>query len=240
MSFDSRQVVVSCEHASNRLPDGMEAPQALLDLHIAWDPGAVIVARHLAALFDVPLHAGKYSRLVADLNRTLGNSRLIRTASDGHKIPFNRRLDEAEVQRRIEEYYLPYRKGVADNVAEIVDRRGRCVHLCIHTFTPKLRDKVRGNDVGLLYDPYRQPEAALVHELREVMVARSGLVVWLNRPYSGLADGILPRMRESHSQEHFIGIELEVNQKFTGQPGELRSIAEAFGGCLSDLEGWDS
>ncbi len=238
MSFDRRQVLVSCEHASNRLPAGMRAPAELLALHIAWDPGALKVAERLAHAFDAPLHAGEYSRLVVDLNRTVGNSVLVRRASDGHRIPFNRGLTETDVQQRIESYYLPYRSAVSTGVERIIDELGRCVHLCIHTYTPQLGGKVRRNDIGLLYDPYRQPEAALVRELRGALVARTGLVVWLNRPYQGTADGILPRIREMHDDASYVAIELEVNQKFAGRPARLATIATAFGDCLCDLTGW--
>jgi len=238
MSFAARQVLVSCEHASNRLPPGMEAPAQMLELHIAWDPGALPIARRLAGMFDAPLHAAEYSRLVVDLNRTIGNSVLVRRRSDGHRIPFNRGLSAADVEQRVEKYYRPYRDGVSDGVARIIEQEGRCVHLCIHTYTPALAGKVRGNDIGLLYDPYRRPEAPLVHELRDALAARTGLVVWLNRPYSGTADGILPRIREVHDPDAYVAIELEVNQRFAGDARRLRQIATAFGECLRDLEGW--
>ena len=239
MSFDSRQVLVSCEHASNRLPAGMTAPEELLALHIAWDPGALSIAEWLAATFGAPLHAAEYSRLVVDLNRTVGNSVLVRRRSDGHSIPFNRGLTEQEIERRIEEYYLPYRNAVADGMTSVIEAHGRCVHLCIHTYTPQLDDKLRGNDIGLLYDPYRRPEAELVHELRDALVERTGLVVWLNRPYSGTADGILPWIREHHDGERYVAIELELNQKFTERPAELRDLADAFGEGVRDLRSWD-
>lgn len=238
MSLDSRQLLVSCEHASKRLPAGMKASAGMLDLHIAWDPGALQIAERLADMFDAPLHAGQYSRLVVDLNRTVGNSALVRRRSDGHRIPFNRGLTADEIQRRVEQYYLPYRNAVCEGVARAIEQHGRCVHLCIHTYTPQLGNNVRGNDIGLLHDPHRQPEAPLVRELRAALSERTGLVVWLNRPYSGTADGILPRIREMHDGASYIAIELEVNQKFAERPQQLTSIATAFGECLHDLEGW--
>jgi len=238
MSLPPEQVLVSCEHASNRLPAGMDAPAEMLQLHIAWDPGALDMAEALARHFGAPLHAGEYSRLVVDLNRSVGNSALVRRRSDGYVIPFNRGLTEADVQRRVEKYHQPYRAAVDDGVAQIIERHGRCVHLCIHTYTPKLGDKLRGNDIGLLYDPYRQPEAPLVHELRDALRQRTGLVVWLNRPYSGTADGILPPIRKVHDERSYVGIELEVSQRFADQPERLASIAEAFGDSVSSLEGW--
>jgi len=238
MSLLPEQVLVSCEHASNRLPAGMEAPADMLQLHIAWDPGALDIAEALAHRFSAPLHTGEYSRLVVDLNRSEGNSALVKRRSDGHLIPFNRGLTEADVRRRVEQYYRPYRSAVSGGVAQIIERHGRCVHLCIHTYTPQLGDKLRGNDIGLLYDPYRRPEAPLVHELRDALRRRLGMVVWLNRPYSGTADGILPPIRRVHGEDSYVAIELEVNQKYAGRPQQLASIAEVFGESLGELEGW--
>lgn len=235
MRFDDDHVLVSCEHASNRLPEELEAPDELLERHVAWDPGALVLAERLAAEFDAPLHQGEYSRLVVDLNRTVGNSRLIRRVSDGHRIPFNRGLTAEEVERRIDLYYRPYREAVAEDVAEIIDSEGRCVHLCIHTFTPVLDGNVRRNDIGLLYDPDRRPEAEIVHRLREDLTERTGLTVWLNRPYQGTADGILPRIRERHPEDRYVAIELEVNQKFADDPGRLADIADAFADGLRDV-----
>ena len=77
-----------------------------------------------------------------------------------------------------------------------------------------------------------------MRELRGALVARTGLVVWLNRPYQGTADGILPRIRETHDDASYVAIELEVNQKFAGRPTRLATIAAAFGDCLCDLTGW--
>ena len=77
-----------------------------------------------------------------------------------------------------------------------------------------------------------------MHELRDALVERTGLVVWLNRPYSGTADGILPRIRERHRGERYVAIELEVNQKFAERSTELRDIADAFSECVRDLRGW--
>ena len=167
----------------------------------------------------------------------MGNSVLVRRHSDGHRIPFNRGLTDEDIERRVESYYRPYRDALSAGVTRVIENHGRCVHLYIHTFTPKLGDKVRGNDIGLLYDPRRRPEAPMVHQLRDALAERTDLVVWLNRPYSGTADGILPRIREVHDDARYVAIELEVNQKFAGRPQELAAIATAFGECLGNLEG---
>ena len=233
MGVRAGEIVVTCEHASNRLPAGHELHPELLESHIAYDPGAAPIARRLARRFAAPLYLGRYSRLIVDLNRSIGNRNLIRRVSDGHRIPFNYGLDPAARDARTETYYHPYRNAVTEAVREIIRTRHRCIHLCVHTFTPVLAGTVRGNDIGILFDPRRQPEAAAVRELRLALARGSGLTVWLNRPYSGTADGILPSIRRHHDDDRFIGIELEINQKFTADRRRLRQIADL---CAAALE----
>ncbi|MEE8556938.1 MAG: N-formylglutamate amidohydrolase [Myxococcota bacterium] len=237
MGFDPRQVVVSCEHASNRVPPEMDAPPDLMALHIAWDVGALQVATRLARSLQAPLHKGEYSRLLVDLNRGEESSRLIRRVSDGHPIPFNRGLTPDEADRRIRLFHRPYRRAIEADVKRIVERRGRCVHLAIHSFTPALQGKVRGNDLGLLYDPHRHPEVDLVREMRDLLAERTGMVVWLNRPYSGTADGIQPPLRARYAPERFVGIELEMNQRHASDERALEKIADSFGASL-ELLAW--
>ena len=221
------QVLVTCEHASNRLPAGFELPAQLLKLHIAWDPGALPVARHIARRFGAQLLQGEYSRLVADLNRTAGNRVLMRQVSDGHPIPFNRGLSAGERAARIERYYRPYRDAVIAAADDLIAARGRCVHICVHTFTPALAGRQRGNDIGLLHDPDWGIERAVCVDLREHLDRDTDYVTWFNRPYSGTADGILPAMRRRYPPRQFVGIELEINQKYAGSPAALRAVAAA-------------
>jgi predicted N-formylglutamate amidohydrolase len=222
----SRQVLVSCEHASNRLPRGFDLDPALLELHIAWDPGALPIAERLSRRLGAPLWRGKYSRLVADLNRTVGNRMLMRKVSDGHRIPFNYGVTDHEREDRIDRYYRPYREGVAEAVEGIIRREGRCVHIAVHTFTPVLAGRGRRNDIGLLHDPSWGIERDVCADLREHIRATTDYVVWFNRPYSGTADGILPALRRAHSPGTYVGIELEINQKYAGDHVELRRIAD--------------
>lgn len=232
MGTRARQVIVSCEHASNRLPEGLELDPELLQQHIAYDPGAREIARRLARRFDAPLFEGEVSRLVVDLNRTLGNRMLMRKVSDGHRIPFNYGLDEAAREARIERYYRPYRDAVERAAADVIEREGRCLHLCIHTFTPALAGVERGNDVGLLHDPDWGVEREMCAWVRDWFDRHTDLVVWFNRPYSGTADGILPAMRRRFSPETFVGLELEVNQKHAGDPNGLQRIADVLADAL--------
>lgn len=236
MRFPDEQVLVSCEHATNRLPEGFDLDPEVQRLHVAWDPGARTIARRLAAEFDAPLHEGRYSRLVADLNRSRDNRMIIRRVSDGHEIPFNYGLDAAAREERIDAYWRPYRQAVATGVERIIAEHGRCVHLCIHTFTPVLADTERANDIGLLHDPEWGLERQVCRELRRGLEVRGDWVVWFNRPYSGTADGILPAQRRRQRPGTFVGIELEVNQRHASDDAELRRIADAFAESLREVD----
>ncbi|HJO05164.1 MAG TPA: N-formylglutamate amidohydrolase [Acidobacteriota bacterium] len=228
------QVLVTCEHASNRLPADLTLDRRLLDLHIAWDPGALVIAERMARRWRVPVLSGEFSRLVVDLNRSIGNRMLIRRVSDGHRIPFNYGLSAVDQQARIDRYYRPYRDAVAAAAEQIVARHGRCVHVCVHTFTAALAGNERANDIGLLHDPQWGVERAVCAEIKACLERRADLVAWYNRPYSGTADGILPAMRQAHSPERLVGIELEVNQRHAGDRTRLHRIADVVVDALED------
>ncbi len=57
--FGAGQLLVTCEHASNRVPagyGGLGLGKQALARHIAWDLGAASVARAIAAGIGCPLH----------------------------------------------------------------------------------------------------------------------------------------------------------------------------------------
>ena len=86
------QVVVSVEHASPRVPaglDGLGLSARFLASHHGWDPGAAEVGRDLARGIGAPLHLGRWSRLVADLNRSARHPRVIAQTSGYRRIPGN-------------------------------------------------------------------------------------------------------------------------------------------------------
>jgi predicted N-formylglutamate amidohydrolase len=50
--------------------------QALLDSHRGWDPGALPLGRQMASAFGAPLFASTTTRLLIDLNRSIGHRHL--------------------------------------------------------------------------------------------------------------------------------------------------------------------
>src|SRR5690606_20053280 len=66
------EVLLVCEHASKRLPERygtLGLSDEALSSHIAWDPGALAVARLISRQLDAVLIHQRFSRLVYDCNR---------------------------------------------------------------------------------------------------------------------------------------------------------------------------
>jgi predicted N-formylglutamate amidohydrolase len=77
---DNYSLVITCEHGGNRIPirytDLFKANPVLLNTHRGFDPGALSMAKDLAAAFAAPLVASTISRLLVDLNRSVGHPHL--------------------------------------------------------------------------------------------------------------------------------------------------------------------
>ncbi len=84
-------ILIIADHASNRVPDGIELgiDPALLEQHIAWDIGVMGIATRMAQRPGVAAFLGNVSRLVCDFNREEHAPAIIPIASDGHAIPGN-------------------------------------------------------------------------------------------------------------------------------------------------------
>src|SRR5208282_1599260 len=73
-------IVITCEHGGNRIPvlyrDLFHGQQQQLESHRGYDPGALVMGRALAAALAAPLVVSTVSRLLVDLNRSVGHPRL--------------------------------------------------------------------------------------------------------------------------------------------------------------------
>ena len=170
--------VVTCDHATNRLPEEI-APLGLPDKdmarHIAWDVGALGVSRILGELLDAPVVSSNFSRLVIDPNRGEDDPTLVMKLYDGTIIPGNR---HADTQARLEACYRPYDAALAS----AFEQRPEAALISIHSFTPQLRGRApRPWEVGILFADDERLSAPLVEALRE----DAGLTVGVNEPYVG-------------------------------------------------------
>jgi len=205
-----RAMVITCEHGGKRIPrpyrDLFRSCQALVDSHRGFDPGALIMARALAKALEAPLLAATVSRLLVDLNRSLGHPQL-----HGEML---RTLSPALRASIVERYYQPYRIEAERLVRGMVARGDRVIHISCHSFTPQLHGVVRNADIGLLYDPAQPGEAQLCATWKAALKACApDLAVRRNYPYAGRNDGLTSWFRKRLAADTYTGIELEINQK---------------------------
>src|SRR5271154_6732587 len=114
--------VIVVDHASRRIPrrlGNLGVPAAELQRHIAWDIGALAVARQVAAALDAPLVAQNYSRLVIDCNRDPKVVSSIPRLSESSKIIGNIGLTDEKIAARRAEIFDPYH----DHVRALLDER---------------------------------------------------------------------------------------------------------------------
>ena len=179
--------VVTCDHASNRVPPdvgggALGLPDEDMARHIAYDVGAAGVARALAEALDAPVILSDFSRLVVDPNRGEDDPTLVMKVYDGSIIPANRHADAAEVERRLDLYHRPYHRGIERLIASRADP----VLVAVHSFTPQLMGRQpRPWHVGVLYAGDTRLALPLIARLN----AEPDLCVGDNQPYSGHLPG---------------------------------------------------
>ena len=204
--------MVTCEHGGNRIPAAyrqlFRGQQTLLDSHRGHDPGALVMATALAESLGAPLVASTTSRLLIDLNRSIGHRDLFSSAT---------RDAPAETRAQIvADHYLPYRTRAESLIATAIANGNRMIHISAHSFAGELGGRVRSADVGLLYDPGRRGETALCARWKQSLaVSAPQWRVRRNYPYAGKADGLTSHLRQRFGPRHYIGVELEINQDIT-------------------------
>lgn len=183
-------VVLVCEHASNAFPPEFGTLGLSLDAqraHIAWDIGALALARALAAHLDALLVHAPVSRLIYDLNRAPDHANAMPTQSEVFEIQGNRALDRAARAHRISAVYLPFhdtlRRVLVDKLASGVVP----VLVSIHTFTPVFHGQKRELEFGVIHDGCDRLARAIVDH-------GHGMASALNEPYSA-ADGATHLLR---------------------------------------------
>ncbi|ANY81646.1 N-formylglutamate amidohydrolase [Microvirga ossetica] len=176
-------ILLICEHASNRLParyGTLGLTSSELESHIAWDPGALGVARELSRLLDAPLIHATVSRLVLDLNREPSAPDSIWTLSERTTVPGNLDLDATERATRVREVYEAFH-GAVDAFANARQAAGQLgAVVSIHSFTPVYRDVKRPWQIGLIFDRDERYAQSVEAGLKQ----DPALIVGMNEPYS--------------------------------------------------------
>jgi predicted N-formylglutamate amidohydrolase len=203
-------VVLTCEHATNRLPGSSRpnvAEREILATHWGWDIGAWLLTREIAARLRTSAIGGRWSRLWIDLNRRVDDPALIRQRAAGIELSWNRQLTVTEREHRVMACHSPYHEAIDRLVIRRLVRGARPLLFAVHTFTPTFGAGRRSFDAGVLFERDRSLAHRLGRGLRE-----AGLSVRYNRPYSGMA-GMMYSV-DRHGKHHGLPcLELELNQE---------------------------
>lgn len=213
-------IFLTCEHASERLPDGYAwhpNDQRLVGTHWAFDLGAADLVWDLARALNAPAALSRFSRLLVDPNRPETSDTLFRAQAEGGIVELNRDLSDQEKASRLDRFYRPYH----DAIDRHLTGHGSTVLFSIHTFTPVYEGEQRKVEVGVLFDTQDELAERAAQAIRE-----AGFVTELNEPYSGKA-GLI------YAAEHHAGahgkkaLELEVRQDLAVRPEVRLRLVDA-------------
>ena len=226
--------VIVVDHASRRIPRALSdlgLPAAELQRHIAWDIGALEVARRMAAALDAPLVAQNYSRLVIDCNRDPSAATSIPTVGEAIEIPGNKGLRADEVAARRAEIFDPYHAHVRALLDERAAAGRPTILVAQHSMTDIFKGVRRKMHAAVLYNRDRRFAGLVLDMLRR----EPGLIVADNEPYfvSDETDYTIPRHGEERGLPH---VEIEIRQDLVSDDAGQAAWARRITRALRDAE----
>jgi len=229
----SGRYIIVCEHASNWLPAslgtlGLETSE--MHRHIAWDPGALPVARRLAELLDATLVESRVSRLAIDCNRPLDAVDLIPEISETTRIPGNVGLAAAAREARIALSYRPFHEALAGQIEDRLTSGRNAWIVTVHSFTPVYKGVARPWEIGIIHDE----DDRLAKRLLSELTGTSGLVAAANEPYSP-ADRVYHTLERHARPRNLPCAMIEIRNDAIASSATQELWAERLAGILSGI-----
>jgi len=221
--------VLVCEHATNAIPDtfnNLGLSTAVLETHIAWDPGALSVAREMARLLDAPLVSPRVSRLVVDCNRAVDAPDAIPVRSETMDIPGNMELDDNQRRERFEQYSAPFHKALSACLDARASAPRPPVVLTVHSFTPVYAGVKRDVQLGILHDADTRFSDALLTAAE----AGFSLVIRRNEPY-GPRDGVTHTLVTHGILRGLLNAMVEIRNDLIASTDDRRTMAARLSRC---------
>ncbi|NNF79030.1 MAG: N-formylglutamate amidohydrolase [Rhizobiales bacterium] len=222
-------VVIVCEHASPFMPASyanLGLTGEALTSHVAWDPGANLVAERLSTLFDAPYVRGEVSRLIYDCNRPPEAESAMPARSELFDIPGNVGLDQTERDRRTHIVYEPFKAcdeqemGAAGSDAALVT---------IHSFVPVYHGKPRAVELGILHDA----DSRLADAMLEAAPRHTTMNTLRNEPY-GPEDGVTHTLKLHGLSIGVPNVMIEIRNDLVASPQACEQVAGMLHGLISE------
>jgi predicted N-formylglutamate amidohydrolase len=213
-------LLLIADHAANAVPPDVDLgiDPVLLDQHMAIDIGVAPLGALLCTRLAMTGLFGTVSRLVIDLNREEHAAGLIPVESDGFAIPGNALLGAAGRAARVDRFWRPYHRHLANVIAAQTPK----LIVSLHSFTPRLTtrpEKARPWQVGVLYNRDDRAARAGIAALRAADVITGD-----NEPYSGQ---LLNATMNAHAEANGIKyLGLEVRQDLIGDEAGVAHWAD--------------
>ena len=226
--------VFLCDHASNRIPqqfDSAGIDPAMLDLHIAWDPGALAVARRLSASLNAPLIWPDASRLLIDCNRALDASSLIVAETERGPVGANRDLGREDRTRRIARIHAPYHDAIDACLRRRADAGLGSALVAIHSYTPIFFGRPRPWQIGIVFGEDRRLADLLIRDLQ----SDPALAVGINEPYSP-ADNVYYTVDHHSRPRHLPAAMIEIRNDEIADEAGARAWADRLAKILLAAE----
>ncbi|ANV23383.1 MULTISPECIES: N-formylglutamate amidohydrolase [Agrobacterium] len=230
-------VLLVCEHASATVPQRfgtLGLSPEVLSSHVAWDPGALAVARLLSEKLDATLIYQRFSRLVYDCNRPPESPSAMPVKSEVYDIPGNFDLTEAERFARTSALYVPFHDRVSEIIAERQANGRKVVVVTIHSFTPVYHGRFREVEMGILHDTDSRLADAML-----TGAEGASLMVNRNDPY-GPEDGVTHTLRLHALPDGLLNVMIEIRNDLIADEGEQANIAaflhELMGKALASID----
>lgn len=224
------KVVISCEHGGNEIPavfkDYFTNQITILNTHRGYDMGTLDLFEALKKYSDFS-KSNTVSRLLIECNRSINHPLLFSE--------FTKPLSAEQREILINTIYLPYRNPIETEIKKQIGLANTILHISLHSFTPQLLGEKRNNDIGLLYDSKKSAEKEFCKIWKEKLKQEiPSLNVRYNYPYRGNADGFTTYLRKQFPH-HYIGIELEMNQKWVLEAQFEKTIKQTIIKTLKEI-----
>lgn len=225
---------LTCDHASNRMPRalgdlGLQPEQ--MELHVAYDIGARVMAQRMSERLDATLVRTCYSRLALDPNRPPGSPGSIPVQSETTRVPGNEGIDAAERRRREATLFHPYHDAIGRLLDSRLARGIVPIYVAVHSFTPVYFGEARHVEVCVSWrtdDRVGRVLHGAIDALgRWKVVAHDPFIITLQGdwgvPYQGEGRGLPSAL-------------LEVRQDFIDDEDDARAWGDRLAEAMAPLE----